>query len=68
MSGTIKLDNASVGGKQKGKRGRKAEGKNPVIVACENKHKKAGFIAIKAVKNVTFKTVKKTLSHHLLAD
>jgi hypothetical protein len=64
LLGTIELDDAFVGGKHKGKRGRGAQGTPPVIVACENKHKKAGFIAIKAVKNVTFKTVKKTLSHN----
>jgi transposase-like protein len=68
LSGTIELDDAFVGGKHKGKRGRGAEGKTPVIVACENKHKKAGFIAMKAVKNVNFETVKEFVSHHLLAN
>jgi hypothetical protein len=42
------------------------KGPPPVIVACENKHKKAGFIAIKAVNNVNFETVKECVSHHLL--
>jgi hypothetical protein len=51
-----------------GKRGREAEGQTPVIIACENKHKKAGFIAMKAFKNLNFKTVKEFVSHHLLAD
>ena len=68
LSGTIELDDAFVGGKHKGKRGRGAERKTPVIIACENKHKKAGFIAMKAVKNVNFKTVEEFVSHHLLAD
>ena len=67
LSGTIELDDAFVGGKHKGKRGRGAQGKTPVIVACENKHEKAGFIAMKAFKNVNFKTVKEFVSHHLLA-
>ena len=43
------------------------QGKTPVIIACENKHKKAGFIAMKAAKNVNFKTIKEFVSHHLLA-
>jgi transposase-like protein len=68
LSGTIELDDAFVGGKHKGKRGRGAEGKTPVIIACENKDKKAGFIAMKAVTNVNFKTVKECVSHHLLAN
>jgi transposase-like protein len=68
LSGTIELDDAFVGSKHKGKRGRGAEGENPVIIACENKHKKAGFIAMKVVKNVNFETVKEFVSHHLLAN
>jgi hypothetical protein len=54
LSVTIKLDDTFVGGKHKGKRGCGAEGKTPVIIACENKDKKAGFIAMKAFKNVNF--------------
>jgi hypothetical protein len=68
LSGTIELDDAFVGGKHKGKRSRGAEGKTPVIIACENKDKKAEFIAMKAVTNVNFKTVKECVSHHLLAN
>jgi hypothetical protein len=40
LSGPIELDDAFIGGKHKGKRGRGAEGKTPVIIACENKHKR----------------------------
>jgi hypothetical protein len=59
LSGTIELDDAFVGGKHKGKRGRGAQGNPPVIIACVNKHKKAGFIAMKAVTNVNFKNSKR---------
>jgi hypothetical protein len=46
----------------------KLKGPPPVIVACENKHKKTGFIAMKAVKSVNFEIVKEFVSHHLLAN
>lgn len=67
LSGTIELDDAFIGGKHKGKRGRGAQGKTPVIIACENRDKKAGFIAMKAVDNVNFNTVESFVQHHLLA-
>lgn len=35
LSGTIELDDALVGGKHKGKRGRGAQGKTPVIIAVK---------------------------------
>jgi transposase-like protein len=56
-----------LGGKHKGKRGRGAQGKTPVLIACENRQKKAGFIAMKAVKAVNFKNVDDFVKHHLLA-
>lgn len=68
LSGTIELDDAFIGGKQKGKRGRGAHGKVPVIIACENRHKKAGFIAMKAVAQVNFPTVEEFVKTHLLAN
>ncbi len=57
LSVTIELDDAFVGGKRKGKRGRGAEGKTPVIIACENRHKKAEFIAMKVVYSINFSTI-----------
>ena len=39
LSGTIELDDALVGGRKKGKRGRGAAGKMNVIIACESKKK-----------------------------
>ncbi len=66
LSGTIELDDAFVGGKHKRKRGRGAQGNPPVIIASGNRHKKAGFIAMKAVHAVNFKTVDDFVKHHLL--
>jgi len=68
LSGTIELDDAFVGGKQKGKRGRGAEGKTPIIVACENRTKKAGFIAMKAVDSINFSNVEAFVQKHLLVN
>jgi hypothetical protein len=67
LSGTIELDDAFIGGKHKGKRVRGAQGKTPVLIACENRQKKAGFIAMKAVNAVNFKNVNDFVKHHLLA-
>ena len=67
MEGTIELDDAFIGGKHKGKRGRGAEGKTPVIIACENRGEKAGFIAMKAVDNINIESVKAFVQGHLLA-
>ena len=44
LSGTIELDDAFIGGKHKGKRGRGAQGKTPVLIACENRQKKLGLL------------------------
>lgn len=38
-----------------------------MIITCENHKKKAGFIAMKAVKHVDFETVEAFVTHHLLA-
>ncbi|MEZ8579196.1 IS1595 family transposase [Vibrio splendidus] len=68
LSGTIELDDALIGGKRKGKRGRGAEGKTFVLVACENRDKKAGFIAMQAVDSVCHETVDAFVRRHLLAE
>jgi hypothetical protein len=52
LSGTIELDDALVGGRQKGKRGRGAAGKKNVLIACESKGKKAGYIAMEVVDSI----------------
>jgi hypothetical protein len=52
LSGTIELDDALIGGRQKGKRGRGANGKTSVLIACESIEKKAVFIDMEAVSSV----------------
>ena len=66
LTGTIELDDALVGGKQKGKRGRGAQGRTPVIIACESREKKAGFIAMQAVDSICFKSVDAFVHQRLL--
>lgn len=65
LSGVIEIDDALVGGKRKGKRGRGAEGKTPVLVAVESKGKRAGFIAMQAVDSVCHDNVEKFVSKYL---
>ena len=48
----IELDDALVGGKRPGKRGRGAEGKTPVLVACERRGEGAGFLAMEVLESV----------------
>jgi transposase-like protein len=57
LSCIIELDDAFIGGKRPGKRGRGAEGKTSVLIACENFEGKPGFVAMEAVPAVNGKTV-----------
>jgi transposase-like protein len=68
LSGIIEIDDALVGGKRKGKRGRGAAGKTPVLVAVESKGKGAGFIAMQAVDSVCHEAVKDFVTRHLNAQ
>ena len=61
----IEIDDALVGGRRSGKRGRGAEGKTPVLVAIENRDKRAGFIAMQQVSAVTRETVAQFVQRHL---
>ena len=58
LSGIIELDDAFIGGKRAGKRGRGAAGKTAILVACEHNEGKAGFVAMKAVDRVTREQVR----------
>lgn len=58
LIGTIELDDAFVGGRHAGKRGRGAEGKTAILVACEHNNGKPGFVAMKVVESVTQDSVK----------
>ena len=53
----VEFDDALVGGKKSGKRGRGAEGKVSVLIACENKDGKPGFVAMEAVESVNKVTI-----------
>jgi transposase-like protein len=57
LSDIIELDDAFVGGKKPGKRGRGAEGKASVLIACENREDKAGFIAMEVIDSVSKKNI-----------
>lgn len=53
----IELDDAMVGGKKPGKRGRGAQGKVSVLIACENREDRPGFVAMEAVESVNKETI-----------
>lgn len=65
LSGTIELDDALVGGRQKGKRDCGAAGKKNVLIACESKEKKAGFIAMEVVDSICHFSVNEFVEKHL---
>lgn len=67
LENLIEFDDAFVGGKRTGKRGRGAKDKKPVLVAVETRSKGAGFVAMKAVDTVSKKTVREFLKFHLKA-
>jgi len=68
LSDMIELDDALDGGKQKGKRGRGAKGKKPIIVACESKGASAGFLAIQAVDHINNESVDLFSKYKLKAE
>jgi transposase-like protein len=53
----VEIDDALVGGRRPGKRGRGAEGKVPILVAIENRDSGAGYMAMQQVSAVTKETV-----------
>jgi transposase-like protein len=62
----VEVDDALVGGRHTGgKRGRGAEGKTPVLVAVENRGKKAGHVAMEAVASVSKKAVSAFARRHI---
>jgi hypothetical protein len=65
LSGTIERDDALVGARKKGKRGRGGAGKRNVLIACESKDKKAGFIAMAVVDSICHFSVNKFVKKHL---
>jgi len=65
LEGLIESDDALVGGKKTGKRGRGALGKTPILVAVENRGDHAGFMAATVVSAINKETVREFCSHHL---
>ena len=65
LSGHVEIDEAYVGGKRSGKRGRGAAGKQPIFVAVERRGNHAGFMAATTAKEITKDTVRDFLQHHL---
>lgn len=57
LSDTIELDDAFIGGEKPGKRGRGAEGKMAILVACDTFQGRPGFTAIEAVAAVNHNRV-----------
>lgn len=52
LSGFIEMDDAFFGGTAKGRRGRGAANKTPVLVMVESQGEKAGFIAMRTLENM----------------
>ena len=65
LNDLIELDDAYIGGKKPGKKGRGAKGKKPIVVAVENKGNKAGFVAMEAMEAVSGKNIKGFLDRHV---
>ena len=65
LESLIESDDAYVGGKKCGKRGRGAVGKTPILVAVENRGDHAGFLAAEAVKAINKDSVREFCRHHL---
>jgi transposase-like protein len=61
----IEFDDAYIGGKRPGKRGRGADGKKPILIAVETRDAKAGFMAVEAVGTISKETVREFLQNHL---
>ena len=65
LENLVEFDDAYVGGKRTGKRGRGAAGKKPILVAVETRGEKAGFMAVEAVDVISKETVRDFLQNHL---
>lgn len=68
LSGTIEFDDAFVGGKKAGKRGRGSDGKASVLIACENNNGCPGHVAMKVVNSVSMKEISTFTKEHITPD
>lgn len=65
LENLIEFDDAFIGGKRAGKRGRGAAGKKPVLLAVERRGDHAGFMAAEVVDEITKQSVRDFLRHHI---
>lgn len=68
LSGLVEVDDAWVGGRRSGKRGRGAEGKTPVLLAVENRGHAAGFLVAEVLSQGLNHTSVRAFAHHCLAS
>ena len=64
LTDIIEFDDALIGGKKPGKRGRGAEGKVSILVACENRNGRPGFLAMEAVHDMVLQSWPVDISEH----
>ena len=57
LNGLVELDDAYVGGRKSGKRGRGAEGKKPVLFAVDRRDQGMGFMAAQSSERVSSEAV-----------
>lgn len=67
LSGLVEVDDALIGGRRPGKRGRGAEGKTPVLLAVENRGQATGFIAAKVLPKGLNQTAVRAFAERALA-
>jgi hypothetical protein len=65
LSSTIRVRCCASFWQKKDKRDRVSVGKNNVLIACESKDKKAGFIAMAVVDSICHFSVDKFVKEHL---
>lgn len=67
LGGLVELDDAFIGGRRPGKRGRGAAGKTPILVGVEHRGPRMGYVTIEAVDSVSRAQVQRFAAHHLTA-
>lgn len=63
LENIIEMDDAMVGGKRPGKRGRGAQGKKPIVVAVERRGQKAGFMAAQVVDTIDKQAIREFIKY-----
>ncbi len=65
LSGFIEMDDAFFGGAAKGRRGRGAANKTPVLVMVESKGEHAGFISMQTIESMEKQKVEMLVKKHI---